>query len=44
MKHLVTTIAIWGQMAGVEMLRKGLSYVEEQWNLLLQRNTWLVKF
>ena len=42
MRLLVTTTATLVQMVGVEMLMKGLSCVEEQLNLLLPRNTWLV--
>jgi hypothetical protein len=41
MKHLVTINAILVQMAGEEMQMKGLSFVEEQSNLLPQENFWL---
>lgn len=39
--HGITT-AIWVQMVDVEMLMKGLNYVEEQSSSLLQKNSWLV--
>lgn len=43
MKLLETTIVIWDQMAGVMMLMRGLSYVEDQLNLLQLKNSWSVK-
>ena len=42
MRPPVTTTATWVQMVGVEMLMKGLSYVEEQLNLWPPKSIWLV--
>lgn len=40
MRLPVTTIAILVLMVDAEMQMKGLSYVEEQLNLLRPKNTW----
>jgi hypothetical protein len=39
---LGTTCATWDLMVGVAMPTTGLNYVEEQLNLLLQKNFWFV--